>query len=129
MINKVGENEAAYNPKLKDRSVALDAAETSAMKKLEHVRAMKETWQKLPKEDGKNTQNSKGQSEVPPRPPTPMPQASEEIWALHLEERLGSKNNLHKKSGVRDPRQSVVESGGDTAIGIPVNVQVPRSEL
>ena len=123
MINKVGENEAAYNPKLKDRSVALYAAETSAMKKLEHVRAMKETWQKLPKEDGKNTQNSKGQSEVPPRPPTPMPQASEEIWAL------GSKNNLHKKSGVRDPRQSVVESGGDTAIGIPVNVQVPRSEL
>jgi len=76
---KVGPNNAGHNEKLKDRSIALDAAETSAEKKLEQVRAMKVEWQKQQKEDGKSM-NSTGPSEAPPspspRPQTPMPQNS-----------------------------------------------------
>ena len=77
MVSKVGANNAGYNDKLKDRSVALDAAETSALKKLEQVRAQKTAWSKQQKED----KNSKGQSEAPPKSQTTTPQGSEEMSA------------------------------------------------
>ena len=78
MVAKVGPNNAGYNEKMKDRSIALDAAESSAEKKLAQVRAMKAQWQKQHKEEEKNL-NSTGPSEVPPRPQTPVPQPSEEM--------------------------------------------------
>ena len=79
MVAKVGPNNAGYNEKLKDRSIALDAAETSAEKKLEQVRAMKAQWQKQQQKEEDKNLNSTGQSEVPPRPQTPVPHPSEEM--------------------------------------------------
>ena len=78
MVSKVGPNNAGYNDKMKDRSIALDAAEVSAEKKLEMVRAQKAAWMKQQKEGSPMT-NSTGAtaSEVPPV--TPTAQYSEEM--------------------------------------------------
>ena len=62
MIQAVGPNNAGYNPKLKDQHVALEAAEKSAMDKVEKIRAQKATLAKQAsrKVDNKEEINSKG---------------------------------------------------------------------
>ena len=62
MIQAVGPNNAGYNPKLKDQHVALEAAEKSAMDKVEKIRAQKAALAKQAsrKVDNKEEINSKG---------------------------------------------------------------------
>ena len=69
MVTKVGPNDAGYNDKMKDRSIALDAAEVSAEKRLAHVRAQKAAWMKQQKDEGKASNSmTTGQEPTPPTP-------------------------------------------------------------
>ena len=62
MIQAVGPNNAGYNDKLKDKNIALDAAEKSALDKVEKIRAQKAALAKQTtrKPDYKEETNSMG---------------------------------------------------------------------
>ena len=76
MITKVGPNNAGYNDKMKDKSIALDAAETSAEQKLDSIRAKKAQWLKQQQKEETKTPNSK---EMPHPKASPAQASSEDM--------------------------------------------------